>query len=184
MNLANKISITRILMVPIFMVLMSLYFDGRFSFAIYLAIAVFIAASATDSVDGYIARKYNMVTDFGKFIDPLADKLLITAAIIYLVAFGLSPAWVAVIIISREFIVTALRSVAAAKGQVIAASNLGKIKTIVQMVGIVALLLIMPKSFGMGRMYIYIINFAITVITVWSGVDYIVKHWSMISETK
>ena len=130
MTTANKITMLRVVMIPIFVVLMLLRFPG----SNLIALAVFILASISDSVDGYIARKYNQVTTFGKFMDPLADKLLVCSAILIFVEWGQIPSWAAFLIIAREFAVTALRLVAVDSGIVIAAGMSGKVKTAVTMV--------------------------------------------------
>jgi CDP-diacylglycerol--glycerol-3-phosphate 3-phosphatidyltransferase len=137
MNLANKITIIRILLVPIFMLLLL----ANFQYSNYFAALIFIVAASTDTVDGYVARKRNEVTNFGKFIDPLADKILITAALVILVEMGKISSVLAIIIISREFIITGFRVLAASEGVVIAASSWGKFKTILQIIAIVATML-------------------------------------------
>jgi CDP-diacylglycerol--glycerol-3-phosphate 3-phosphatidyltransferase len=138
MNLANKLTIIRIILVPVFLVFMAV--EGIQYFKI-IAIVVFIIASITDKLDGYIARSRNQITRFGKLMDPLADKLLVTAALVSLVEYHIIPAWVSMIIIAREFAVTGLRTVAAAEGIVIAASPWGKAKTFTQIIAIVIALL-------------------------------------------
>ena len=180
MNLANKITLVRIFMIPIFMLF--LYGEGP-SFRLW-ATFIFVLASLTDFVDGYIARHYDMVTDFGKFVDPLADKLLVTAAIVSLVEFGSIFSWIAVCILAREFIVTALRTLAAASGEIIAANWLGKAKTVVQMVGI-TILLLEPEVFHFdGQTYVLIINYLMAIITIWSGVSYLAQNRHLFSKTK
>jgi CDP-diacylglycerol--glycerol-3-phosphate 3-phosphatidyltransferase len=180
MNLANKITLIRILMIPLF--IFFLYMDNPY-FSLYAA-AIFLVASFTDSLDGYIARRYNMITDFGKFVDPLADKLLVTAAIVALVDFGLIIPWIAVCILAREFIVTALRTLAAASGKIIAASWWGKAKTIVQMIGI-TILLLQPQFDSFDSTFIILtINYLMGAITIWSGIDYLAKNWYLFSQTK
>ena len=138
MNLANKLTLIRIILVPIFLVFIA-YQDLPYGSVI--ATLIFIIASVTDHLDGYIARSRNQVTNFGKFMDPLADKLLVTAALISLVELQLVPAWAAIVIIAREFAVSGLRTIAASEGLVIAASWWGKIKTVIQIIAIVLLLL-------------------------------------------
>jgi CDP-diacylglycerol--glycerol-3-phosphate 3-phosphatidyltransferase len=166
MNLANKLTLARILLVPIFMVfVLTRIPGGRF-----LAAAVFILAASTDGLDGYIARRNKQVTRFGKFIDPLADKLLITASLISLVELDLVPAWIAILIISREFAVTGLRTLAVGENVVIAASNLGKLKTVSQVLAISVLLLAalpIPYLGLLGEVLLYVA----VVMTVWSGID-------------
>ncbi|MCI8856868.1 MAG: CDP-diacylglycerol--glycerol-3-phosphate 3-phosphatidyltransferase [Clostridiaceae bacterium] len=138
MTTANKITLARIAMIPFFVVF-ALMEGFQWQAA---ALALFCIASATDFLDGYIARKYNQVTDFGKFVDPLADKLLVTAALVIFVGQGLLTSWMVFIILAREFIITSLRNVAAAKGQVMAASWSGKVKTCVQIAGIILIFLL------------------------------------------
>lgn len=132
MNTANKITILRVLLIPVFIVLML----AKFRYSNAIALFIFIVASITDSVDGYVARKYNQVTTFGKFMDPLADKLLVTSAILIFVEWGQIPSWAAFLIIAREFSVTALRLVAVDAGIVISAGFSGKVKTAVSMVAL------------------------------------------------
>lgn len=137
MNLPNKITISRILLVPIFMIVLFL----PIPYASLIAALIFVIAAATDGIDGHIARSTNTVTNFGKFLDPLADKLLVASALIALVGQGKLPSWVAVIIIAREFIVTGLRLIAVNEGKVIAAGMSGKIKTVTQIIAIALLLI-------------------------------------------
>ncbi len=141
-------------------------------------------AAATDWLDGYYARKYQLVTNLGKFLDPLADKLLVSAAFILLIDLGSAPAWVVIIIISREFAVTGLRLVAAGEGIVLAAGKLGKLKTVLQMVAIIVLLLnnipFNALAFSVGDILLY----AALVITVISGIEYFVKNWHVMEESK
>lgn len=171
MNLANKLTISRIVLIPIFMIVL-LY---RIPFGEYIAAAIFIIAASTDGLDGYFARKRKEITNLGKLMDPLADKLLIAAALVSLVEMKEISAWVAVVIIGREFFVTGLRSIAAAEGVVIAASKLGKIKTVTQIVAISALLL---RDFPLNMLNIKFGKYAIYIavfFTVWSGVDYYIR---------
>lgn len=137
MNLANKITIIRIFLVPIFMFFLLV----KIPYGEFIAACIFVLAALTDSLDGYIARSRNQITNFGKFMDPLADKLLVSAALISLIEMGKISAWIVVIIIAREFAITGLRVIAASEGINIAANWWGKIKTITQIVAIVALLL-------------------------------------------
>lgn len=172
MNLANKITLFRVLLVPIFMFV--LYSD--FSNSNYIAAIIFIFASLTDTLDGYIARSRNLVTNFGKFVDPLADKILVSAALISLVGLGKVPAWVVVIIIAREFTITGFRVLAAAEGVTIAASPLGKIKTITQLVAI-TLLLLNNFPFNTLNIPIDLIMLYISLFfTVFSGIDYLIRN--------
>ena len=168
MNLANKLTMSRIFLIPLFMLVLLI----SIPFGKYIAAGIFIIAASTDGLDGYIARKRKQITNLGKLMDPLADKLLISAALISLVEMGEIPAWIAVLIIGREFFVTGLRSIAAAEGIIIAASKLGKIKTVTQIVAISALLLddvlLNLISISFGKYLLYVAVF----FTVWSGIDY------------
>ncbi|PAV30069.1 CDP-diacylglycerol--glycerol-3-phosphate 3-phosphatidyltransferase [Virgibacillus profundi] len=192
MNIPNKITLSRIFLIPIFIILLSVPFDwGEWSIGSaalpishFAAALLFIFASATDWVDGYYARKYDLVTNLGKFLDPLADKLLVSAALILLVEMGFAPAWVTIIIISRELAVTGLRLVAAGEGIVLAAGSMGKLKTATQMIAIAVLLLHnFPFSyieFPFGTIMLYIATF----FTVYSGIDYFVKNWHVMRDSK
>jgi CDP-diacylglycerol---glycerol-3-phosphate 3-phosphatidyltransferase len=191
MNLANKLTVIRIFLVPIFLIFIAVR-DIRYGTLI--ATAIFILAALTDKLDGYIARSRNQITRFGKFMDPLADKLLVTAALISLVEYRIIPGWVAMIIIAREFAVTGLRSIAAAEGMVIAASWWGKIKTVIQIVAIIfALIEVNLNQQDIANLIgknPYIASFfnAMTVITLYlaviitiiSGYDYFVKNKEVI----
>lgn len=171
MNTANKLTLLRVIMIPVFMA--ALYLDFPFSQAV--ALAIFILASITDFIDGYIARHFNQVTDFGKFMDPLADKLLVTSAMLWFVETGRMSAWMLLIVIAREFAVSGLRMVAAPKGVVIAAAWSGKIKTASTMVCICLMLL--PISQTLNSVCLCVI----LVTTIWSGVEYFVKNKSVFS---
>jgi len=174
MNLANKLTIFRIFLVPVFM----MFLLNKIPYGVSIAAGVFIIAAITDTLDGYIARKRNEITNFGKFMDPLADKLLVSAALISLVQMGKLSAWIVVVIIAREFTISILRAVAAAEGIVIAASWWGKAKTITQIIAIIAILLdnfpfkYINFPFDMIMMWISVI------FTIASGIDYIIinKH--------
>lgn len=166
MNTANKLTMSRVFLIPVFLVL--LYLD--FPHNNYFALAVFIIASVTDGVDGFIARSRNQITDFGKFMDPLADKVLTFAAMIWFVEAGLMPAWLVLIVIIREFFVTGIRLVAAAKDRVIDASMSGKIKTVVTMVCLIAMFL--PLTPWMLITCWVLIG----LTTVISGVEYFYKN--------
>lgn len=166
MNLPNKLTLLRIIMIPVFVVL--LYLD--FPFNNLVALAVFILASITDTLDGYIARKYNLITDFGKFMDPIADKLLVTAAMLVFVDWHMMPAWVMIVVVAREFIVSALRLVAANNGRVIAAGWSGKVKTASTMVCICIMLLGLPQWVNA------VCSAVILVTTAYSGIEYLVKN--------
>jgi len=172
MNLANRITIIRILMIPIFMTFILI----KFPYHMEAALAVFLIASLTDKLDGYLARKYNMITDFGKFMDPLADKLLVTGAFVLLIQLGRIEAWIVFVILAREFAVTGLRSLAAAQNVIIAASKYGKIKTVTQIIAIVVLLLD-NYPFSLINLPVDIIMVYVTLfITVLSGIDYFGKN--------
>ena len=171
MNTANKLTLLRVVMIPVFMV--ALYLD--FQFNNIVALVIFILASITDFIDGYIARHFEQVTDFGKFMDPLADKLLVTAAMLWFVEVGQMPAWALLVVIAREFAVSGLRMVAAPKGIVIAAAWSGKIKTASTMVCICVMLLPIPAILNM------ICVAVILVTTIWSGVEYFIKNKSAFS---
>lgn len=178
MNTANKITLFRIILVPVFMAL----FMMESSVCRLAALAVFIIASASDALDGYIARHYNQITTFGKFVDPIADKLLVTAAFVILLMYGRMSPWALMIVLAREFIVTGLRLVAVSEGTVIAASVWSKAKTVSQMVAIIAAMALMYDFFPQNAAML-ITNIMIwisTVLTVISGVDYLVKNWHMI----
>lgn len=180
MNLANKITMLRIFMIPVFLVFLLV----EFPYHMEAALAVFILASLTDKLDGYLARKYNMITDFGKFMDPLADKLLVTGAFLVLIQLGRIEAWIVFVILAREFAVTGLRSLAAAQNVIIAASNYGKMKTVIQIIAIIVLLLdnypFSYLNFPMDVIMIY----ATLVITILSGFDYFIKNKQVIMKMK
>lgn len=172
MNLPNKITVVRVVMIPFFIA--ALLID--FPYHQPIAAALFIIASLTDSLDGYLARSRNLVTDFGKFLDPLADKLLVCSALICFVQLGSVPAWVVIVIIAREFAVTGLRSLAAADGIIIAASKWGKAKTISQMIAII-LILFNNWPFSLINIPVATIMIYIaTILTIFSGVDYFILN--------
>ena len=180
MNLPNKLTLFRVILIPFFVFfLLAPYFEG---YGNYIAVAVFIVASITDFLDGKIARKYNLVTNFGKFMDPLADKLLVSSALICLVALNKIPAWVVIVIIAREFIISGFRLVAADNGVVIAGSYWGKFKTAFQMVTVIVLILNIPgEVFAViGTVLIYIS----LVLTVISLIDYIAKNKDVLKDQK
>ncbi len=166
MNLPNKLTLLRVLLVPIFMV----FLLSDLQYGSYIGLAIFIIASLTDFLDGYLARKNNLVTKFGKFMDPLADKLLVSAALISLQYMDRLSPWVVIIIIAREFAITGFRTLAASDGITIAASNWGKIKTNTQMFAIIALMI--HKT----PMIENILVIAAVVFTLISGFDYIYKN--------
>lgn len=171
MTLASKITLVRVAFIPVYMVFMYLS-GGNANLWMWIALGVFILASITDFVDGYIARKYNQISDFGKFLDPLADKLLTIAAMVIFCQWGAIPAWALMLILTREFAVTGLRLVAVGKGNVIAAGWSGKIKTVCTMVGLCVM---------MAFPYVQWISISVTAIivvtTVYSGIEYFVRNW-------
>lgn len=171
MNLPNKITIVRTLLIPVFLVFMLI--EG-IPYGRYLAAAVFVIASLTDFLDGYLARKYNLVTNFGKFMDPLADKLLVCSALICFVELKLMPAWIVIIIISREFIISGFRLVASDAGVVIAASYWGKFKTTAQM--IMSVLLIVHLDFAWYGILEQAFIYLALILTVVSLIDYLYKN--------
>ena len=191
MNLANKLTILRMILVPIFVIIGYLGICGVITgkileIPIYLLFMnfVFIIASITDKLDGYIARSRNQVTTFGKFLDPLADKILVISALVMLVEFGKIPAWIPIIVLTREFLVSGYRLVAAESGQVIAASIWGKIKTATQMVAIILIFIdkynffdFINTSMTLGRYGINIVSsilmFISVIATIFSGWDYL-----------
>ena len=175
MTLASKITLVRVAMIPAFMVAMYLS-GGVPGMWMYISLAIFIVASLTDSLDGYIARHYNQVTDFGKFLDPLADKLLVIAAMCMFCQWGVFPAWALMIVLTREFAVTGLRLIAVQKGHVIAAGWSGKVKTASTMVCICLIL------FGIPQWLNYVCQGIILVTTVYSGVEYFAKNWDVFKE--
>ena len=178
MNLPNKLTIFRVILIPFFVVFMLAPICP--GYANYIAVAIFIVASLTDLLDGKIARKYNLVTDFGKFMDPLADKLLVCAAMICLIETGQLAAWIVIVIISREFIISGFRLVASDAGVVIAASYWGKIKTVTQM--IMSILLIVNFDGYIINIVEYVFIYAALILTVISLVDYMVKNWSVMRD--
>lgn len=190
MNLPNKLTIFRmILIVPFVLLLLGRYyawgwfaalFGGILEYVDYIALAIFIIASLTDLVDGKIARKYNLVTNFGKFMDPLADKLLVCAAMIALVELGRIPSWIVIIIISREFIISGFRLIASDNGVVIAASYWGKFKTTFQMIMVCLMIANFPKL----QLLTDIIMWVALILTVVSLVDYLMKNKDVMKDTK
>ncbi len=177
MNLANRLTLARVFMIPVFILVLYI-FDNQTGN--YVAAIIFAVASLTDLLDGYIARSRNMVTDFGKFMDPLADKLLVASALIYFVETGELSAVIVIVIISREFIISGFRLVAANKQKVIAAGIWGKVKTFVTMVMIVVLLLNIDMMIFQWLEIVLV--FAATLFTVISALDYIIKNISVFQE--
>ena len=196
MNLANKLTLGRIFLVPIFLIFIA---AKNIPYGTFIATFIFVLASLTDKLDGYIARSRNQITNFGKFMDPLADKLLVTSALISLVELHIVPSWAAVIIIAREFAVSGLRTVAAADGKVIAASWWGKIKTVIQIIAIVVLLIqvnigtssyltnLVSKNEFLSWFFDHmpsVLLWAAVIITLVSGFDYFRKNKNTISTDK
>lgn len=174
MNTANKLTILRVIMIPVFLLVLYLHVPG----ANYWALAIFVLASLTDTLDGYIARHYNQITDFGKFMDPLADKCLVTAAMLWFVEIGQMPGWALLVVIIREFGVSGLRMVAADKGRVIAAGWSGKVKTASTMVCIV--LMFLPIAHWINSICVAVI----VLTTIYSGVEYFMKNLDVLAEVK
>ena len=226
MTTANKITLTRIAMIPFFLYFASqsmIVYDKaasaetliptfHFPTATVVALVLFCVASFTDFLDGYVARKYNQVTDFGKFVDPLADKLLVTSALVLFVEQGAFAGWMVCVILARELIITSLRVVAANKGRVLAATWTGKVKTCVQIGGIIAIYLyyIFIGAVGSGAFdsmtvssdgsfsatntvmfltgtdgyptFVYFVGWVVTLVTIYSGYDYLRKNWDIIKD--
>ena len=172
MTTANKLTIARVLMIPVFLVILYWGFPG----SSYVALAVYIIACLTDLADGYIARHYNQVSDFGKFMDPLADKCLVMAALCWFVENGDMVGWVLAVVLLREFAVSGMRLVAVEKGRVIAAAWSGKVKTASTMVCICLMLFVIPHWLNL------VCQAVILVTTVYSGVEYFVKNWDVFRE--
>lgn len=179
MNLPNKLTILRVIMIPFFLV--ALMVDG-IPGGKWIALALFCIASLTDMLDGKIARKYNLITNFGKFMDPLADKLLVCSAMIAMIDLGRIPAWVVIVIIAREFIISGFRLVASDNGVVIAAGWWGKVKTVVQM--IMVIVLICDFGGSVATVIENILIYAALALTVISLVDYLIKNKSVLADQK
>ena len=172
MTTANKLTLCRVVMIPIFLVLLYVDFTGH----LWAALAVFILASVTDFIDGYVARHYHQITDFGKFMDPLADKLLVMSAMAWFVEVAWMPAWAFFVVIARELAVTGLRLVAVQQGRVIAAAKSGKVKTACTMVGII-LMLIFPNA------TLRLVCVAVILVTtIYSGIEYFVKNKDVLAK--
>jgi CDP-diacylglycerol--glycerol-3-phosphate 3-phosphatidyltransferase len=177
MNLPNKLTVARVILIPFF-VFFLLFEPSNTTFK-WVALAIFIIASLTDMLDGKIARKYNLITDFGKFMDPLADKLLVCSAMIGLIELGRIPAWIVIIIIAREFVISGFRLIAADNGRVIAASYWGKFKTTFQM--IMVILMIANFDYPIINLLTNIIMWVALALTIISLVDYLVKNKDVMS---
>lgn len=186
MTTATKITLVRVLLIPVFLVCM--YLTETWGFMLYVSLAVFAIASLTDLVDGIIARKYHQVTDLGKFLDPLADKVLVIAAMAMFCEWDIFPAWALMIVLTREFAISGLRMVASGKGRVIAAGWSGKVKTAATMAGLCIMLLCNGPFFLelLGTCAVEVINWivvaVISVTTLYSGVEYMVKNWDVFAE--
>lgn len=180
MNLPNKLTVVRVLMIPFFVWFMLPSLGGEMAASKWIALAIFCIASLTDLLDGKIARKYNLVTNFGKFMDPLADKLLVGAAMICLVEMGRLPAWIVIVIISREFIISGFRLIASDNGIVIAASYWGKFKTVFQMAMIIVLIAAFEGSaFAVIEQILIWVSLILTIVSL---VDYIVKNKEVLTQ--
>lgn len=177
MNLPNKLTIFRVILIPFFIVALLI---PQIPAGKWIALAIFIVASLTDLLDGKIARKYNLVTNFGKFMDPLADKILVCSALICLVELQRIPSWMVVIIIAREFTISGFRSVAADNGVVIAASYWGKFKTTFQMIAVCLMIADLPVL----SLVTVIVTWIAVILTVVSLVDYLVKNKDIMKDTK
>ena len=171
MTTANKLTLCRVVMIPIFLVLLYVDFTGH----LWAALAVFILASVTDFIDGYVARHYHQITDFGKFMDPLADKLLVMSAMAWFVEVAWMPAWAFFVVIARELAVTGLRLVAVEQGRVIAAAKSGKVKTACTMVGL-CVMLVLTKWAWLDN----VVTAVIVLTTLVSGIEYFVKNWDVL----
>lgn len=178
MNLPNKLTVLRVIMIPFFVLFMLVPITGTWDK--WIALALFIVASLTDWLDGHLARKHNLVTNFGKFMDPLADKLLVCSAMICLVETGQIPSWIVIIIIAREFIISGFRLVAADNGVVIAASYWGKFKTTFQMV----MICLMIANLEPLKLVTAIVMWVALALTIISLVDYLVKNKEVMKDTK
>lgn len=179
MNLPNKLTVLRVIMIPFFIVALML---EAIPYHEWIALFIFVAAAFTDMLDGKIARKHNLVTNFGKFMDPLADKLLVCSALICLVQLNRLPAWMVIVIISREFVISGFRTIAADSGVVIAASYWGKVKTVFQMVA-TSLLIVDFGRFGIVfNIFTQVVLYIAIALTVISMIDYLVKNRSVMKD--
>jgi CDP-diacylglycerol--glycerol-3-phosphate 3-phosphatidyltransferase len=190
MNLPNQLTILRLLLTVPFVAALSLQFPG----AKLLALILFTAASATDYADGYIARKFKLITDFGRLMDPLVDKIMTMSAFVCLVSLGSVPAWAVIIILSREFLITGLRLMAAVRGKVLPAERLGKFKTVSQIVTILYCLILVAVVEEFDRLLttstvtsLRSVGLALILLTVgltlWSGISYFAKNWDLVSDS-
>lgn len=179
MTTASKITLVRVAFIPVFMVFMYLSQGAANSWQLWVSLAIFIVASLTDYIDGYIARKYKQVSDFGKFLDPLADKLLVIAAMTMFCQWNIFPAWALMIVLTREFAVTGLRLVAVGNGTVIAAGKSGKFKTASTMIGLCVMM-----AFPQFEILNWIIIAVIVFTTVYSGTEYFIQNWNCLWKKK
>lgn len=187
---ANIVTVARVLLVPLWLLLaeVSVGSQDRFSISALLVFLGYLIISLTDKLDGFLARSRNEVTEFGQFLDPIADKLAVCVALCYLLEIGMTNSWVLLVIVAREFLVSGLRMVVANAGVVVPASNLGKWKTAITMIAICGLLLVRALPVG-GAADVMLIVFTVllyvaVVLTIWSGVDYFVKCWPYVAGTK
>ncbi len=171
MTTASKITLARIAFIPAYMVFMYMS-QARPGLWMWISLAIFIVASITDYIDGHIARKYNQISDFGKFLDPLADKLLVIAAMLIFCQWGMFPAWALMIILTREFAVTGLRLVAVGKDKVIAAGWSGKVKTACTMIGL-CIMMAFPTFLQLNLIIVWVI----IITTVYSGIEYFIRNY-------
>ena len=178
MTTASKITLVRVAMIPAYMVTMYLS-RGVAGLWMYVSLAIFMIASLTDFVDGHIARKYNQVSDFGKFLDPLADKLLTIACMCMMCEWGMMPAWALMLVLTREFAVTGLRLVAVQNGTVIAAGKSGKFKTASTMVG-----LCFVMAFPAAALLVKVVVWMIVATTLYSGIEYFIQNWKCLGLSK
>ena len=175
MNLPNKLTTLRMLLVPVFIIVYLLGYEIP-------SLIIFSIASFTDFLDGYLARKYNLISNYGKIMDPLADKLLVTAALVCMVQTGIVPAWMVIVILAREFAITGLRAVAASEGTVIAAAWSGKIKTVTQMIAIIFLLLDNWPFSLFNIPFANIMLWVAVIMTIYSGLEYMIKNRNLFSD--
>jgi CDP-diacylglycerol--glycerol-3-phosphate 3-phosphatidyltransferase len=174
MNTANKLTMARVVMIPLFLIVLYIGFTG----SNYVALGIFVLASLTDFVDGQVARRCNQVTDFGKFMDPLADKVLVLAAMLWFTQEGIMPAWAVIIVVARELAVTGMRLLAATDGRVIAAGKSGKVKTACTMVCLIIMFLPVDSVVN------WVCTGVIVATTVYSGGEYLIKNRALFSQTK
>jgi len=188
---ANIVTCTRIVLIPVWLLIAEAVRVGGMlgtgAFLAWISLVLYALISLTDKLDGYLARSRGEVTDFGKFADPIADKLCVTCALLYLMELALVPSWAVLLIIAREFLISGLRMVVASKGVVVAASDLGKWKTAVTMISICSLLLSVTIAPGGFASFCGIVGFvtmaAAVILTAWSGLDYFIKCWPYVAES-